>query len=136
MLETKTIMIVDDEREICESVGFRLHCSGYTVTSAYDGQDALEKIVEQRPDAIILDSRMPRKDGMSTLIELKSRLETQHIPIVMMSASVIDKGKALDAGARFFIAKPYKAADLLDAVRLSLSESVLESPAKNCKAIY
>ncbi len=126
MLENITIMIVDDDREICDSVRFRLHRSGYCVTSACDGQDALEKISVQRPDAVIMDSRMPRRDGMSALIELKSRRDTQHIPVVMVSASVIDKSKALDAGARFFIAKPYNAADLLHAIRVSLSERLPE----------
>ena len=115
-------MVVDDDSEIRESVRLRLLCSGYKVTTAVDGQDAIEQINSRPPDAVVMDSRMPRTDGMAALIALKSQPETNRIPIVIISASIVDKRRALDAGARFFVAKPYKAADLLDAISVSLSE--------------
>lgn len=126
MLDTKTIMVVDDDREIRNSVMLRLAGSGYRVTSAVDGQDAIDQIDLHPPHAVIMDSRMPRKDGMAALIELKKRSDTQQIPVVMISASVIDRRRALDAGARFFIPKPYKATDLLEAVYVSINEQRLE----------
>lgn len=122
MLDPKTVMVVDDDSEIRDSVILRLTSSGYSVTSAVDGQDAIDQIMMHHPHVVIMDSRMPRKDGMAALIELKTRADTQDIPVVMISASVIDKRRALDAGARFFIAKPYKSSDLLNAIHVSLRE--------------
>ncbi len=95
--------------------------------SAEDGQDALEKIDLQKPDAIVMDLRMPRTDGLSALISIKMRSDTSHIPVVMVSASVVDKRKALEAGARFFISKPYNSCDLLDAIEVSLTEASQKS---------
>jgi CheY-like chemotaxis protein len=100
----------------------RLQFAGYSVKSAEDGQDALNKIDLHEPDAIVMDLRMSRMDGLSALNSLKMRPNTSHIPVVMVSASVIDKRRALDAGARFFISKPYNSCDLLDALEVSLSE--------------
>jgi len=105
----------------------RLQFAGYSVISAEDGQDALSKIDLQKPDAIVMDLRMPRTDGLSALISLKSRSDTSHIPVVMVSASVVDKLKALEAGARFFISKPYSSCDLLAAIEVSIKEVSQES---------
>ena len=105
----------------------RLQFAGYSVMSADDGQDALNKIDLQKPDAIVMDLRMSRMDGLSALNSLKMRPNTSHIPVVMVSASVIDKRRALEAGARFFISKPYNSCDLLDALEVSLSEASKES---------
>ena len=127
MFDAKKIMVVDDDCEIRSVAVMRLTIAGYSVSSATDGQDALDKINLQKPDAIVMDLRMPRRDGLSALMSLKTRLDTQHIPVVMVSASVVDRRQALDAGARFFIAKPYNANDLLDAIEVSLTEAAQES---------
>ena len=107
----------------------RLQFAGYSVMTAEDGQDALNKIDLQQPDAIVMDLRMSRMDGLTALSSLKMRPDTSHIPVVMISASVIDKRRALEAGARFFISKPYNSCDLLDALEVSLSEASQESRA-------
>lgn len=122
MISIKTIMVIDDEIEIRDIAAMRLSLAGYKVTKASDGQDALDKLCIEMPDAIVMDSRMPRKDGMTVLTELKLRSDTCHIPVVMLSANLVDKRRALDGGARFFIAKPYKAADLLEAILVSMNE--------------
>lgn len=122
LMNAKTILVIDDEIEIRDVAAMRLCMAGYKVTQAIDGQDALDKLSIEMPDAIVMDSRMPRKDGMVVLTELKRRADTCHIPVVMLSASLIDKRRALDNGARFFIAKPYKGADLLEAIRVSMNE--------------
>ena len=122
MFNSKSILVVDDDHEIRNATMMRLQFSGYSVTSAVDGQDALDNIELQKPDAIVMDLRMPRMDGLAALISLKIRSDTSHIPVVMVSASVVDKRKALDAGARFFISKPYSSRDLLAAIEVSLLE--------------
>jgi CheY-like chemotaxis protein len=76
--------------------------------------------VANRPDLILLDVRMPGKDGLATLSDLKHRSDTCSIPVVMVSASVIDQEAALNAGARFFIRKPYSGATLMQAVRAAI----------------
>lgn len=125
MFDSRRVLVVDDDREIRDIATMRLEAAGYDVTSAIDGQDGIDMISKQMPDVIVMDLRMPRKDGMGMLTELKARIDTKQIPVVMLSASVIDERLALDAGARFFLSKPYKGADLLSAVRVSLSESVV-----------
>ena len=125
MFDSRRVLVVDDDREIRDIATMRLEAAGYDVTSAIDGQDGMDMISKQMPDVIVMDLRMPRKDGMGMLTELKARIDTKQIPVVMLSASVIDERRALDAGARFFLSKPYKGADLLSAVRVSLSESVV-----------
>ena len=122
MFNSKSILVVDDDHEIRNATMMRLQFSGYSVTSAVDGQDALDNIELQKPDAIVMDLRMPRMDGLSALNSLKARSDTSHIPVVMVSASVVDKRKALEAGARFFISKPYNSCDLLAAIEVSLIE--------------
>ena len=118
----KRVLVVDDDYEIRIAMVMRLQFAGYAVLSAEDGQDALDKISLHKPDAIVMDLRMPRRDGLSALISLKTRSETTHIPVVMVSASVVDKRKALEAGARFFVSKPYNSCDLLAAIEVSLIE--------------
>jgi len=122
VFNSKSILVVDDDHEIRNATIMRLQFSGYSVTSAEDGQDALDAIDLQKPDAIVMDLRMPRTDGLSALNSLKARSDTSHIPVVMVSASVVDKRKALEAGARFFVSKPYNSCDLLAAIEVSLIE--------------
>jgi DNA-binding response OmpR family regulator len=65
---------------------------------------------------------MPHKDGLAALCELQKREDTKHIPIVMLSASLIDQQRALDAGAAFFMTKPYAHAKLIAAVKAALRD--------------
>ena len=76
-----------------------------------------------RPAAIALDVRMPRMNGLVALGKLQHDERTKHIPIVMLSASVVDQQAALDAGARYFLTKPYQPTTLLTAVERAISEN-------------
>ena len=90
--------------------------------AAADGEEGVQRAVADRPDAIVLDVRMPKKDGMTALAELQEQDETRHIPVVMLSASVVDQQRALEAGARFFLTKPYQGRDLLSAVSAAIDK--------------
>lgn len=79
-------------------------------------------VAESRPDAIVMDVRMPRMDGLTALAELKADPDTRDIPVVMLSASLPDQKEALDRGARFFLRKPYGGQALIEAVRSSLPQ--------------
>lgn len=119
----KRILIVDDDREIVSVMNLRLHSAGYETVTAHNGDDALTAVLKNRPDAIVLDVRMPGRNGLDTLAVLQRQEETRTIPVVMLSASLPDKRAALESGARFFLSKPYNGQELKAALR-----SALESP--------
>jgi two-component system response regulator MprA len=111
---------VDDEPEVRAGVSRWLSRAGFTSTSASDGCEVWSALQSDPPDAIVLDVRMPRQDGFTTLREVQSNVRTRRIPIIVLSASMIDGRRALDLGARFFISKPYVGQDLVDAIRVAL----------------
>jgi DNA-binding response OmpR family regulator len=80
------ILVVDDDPDLVETVAMMLESKGCDVGRAYDGVEGEESIKERRPDLIILDVMMPRKDGYVLCGELKSRDETREIPVVLLTA--------------------------------------------------
>ena len=116
MVPKKNVLIVDDDPQVRLSVAHRLEGMSYATRTASNGRQALNDAGARRPDIIILDIRMPGIDGIRVLRELKERDATKDIPVIMLSASVLDKRRALAAGARFFISKPYRGSDLVAAV--------------------
>ncbi|HEY5315724.1 MAG TPA: response regulator [Pirellulales bacterium] len=122
MPKPQKVLIVDDDREIVLGTALRLRSAGYEAVSAFDGRGGIAAARQQHPDATILDVRMPQMDGLEMIRELKEHEDTRHIPVVMLSASLRDKRRALDAGARFFLTKPCRSADLLEAVTAAIAE--------------
>jgi two-component system, OmpR family, alkaline phosphatase synthesis response regulator PhoP len=80
------ILVVDDDPDLVETVAMMLESKGCDVGRAYDGVEGEASIKERRPDLIILDVMMPRKDGYVLCGELKSRDETREIPVVLLTA--------------------------------------------------
>ncbi len=109
----RTILIVDDDEEIVRGAVVRLRAAGYQTRTAFNGAEALASLRHTRPDAILLDVRMPIVDGLTVLKELQADRDTYWVPVIMLSASLWDQRKALNAGARFFLAKPYRGSELL-----------------------
>lgn len=118
--QCKTVLVVDDDATVAAGTAMRLKASGYETRLAADGKLALESISEQVPDLIIMDVRMPRLDGISALRRIRANEHTSEIPVVILSASMQDEEVALDAGASFFIKKPYRGADLLEAAECAM----------------
>jgi CheY-like chemotaxis protein len=114
------ILLVDDEEEIRRSASVWLSAAGFETSFARDGVEGVAIATKAPPDAVVMDVRMPRKDGLSALAELKQQSATRHIPIVMLSASLVDKNRALDAGATFFLTKPYQGSKLVEAVKAAI----------------
>jgi len=118
----------------------RLRAAGYQTLAAYDGDEGCAAAVRHHPHAIVLDVRMPRVDGLSTLVWLRNSADTKDIPIVMASASLVDQQAALDSGARFFLSKPYQAKTLLAALSEAIREAsttevlptLVNDPARHC----
>ena len=119
----RRILLVDDDDDIRQGASLRLQAAGYQPITACCGEEAVAAAVENRPDAIVLDVRMPRMDGLTALAQLQQGEDTKHIPVVMLSASVGDRQASLEAGARFFLDKPYQGKTLLAAVETAIAES-------------
>jgi signal transduction histidine kinase len=100
------ILLVDDDPQILLSLSLRLRSEGYDVTSACGGREGIEAAMRSRHDAVLLDMRMPDLDGLSTLAALVQHPQTAATPVIMLSASLRDRQRALDMGARFYLDKP------------------------------
>lgn len=115
---TKTILLVDDESDILDFVGYNLRKEGYLVITSDNGRDALAKAEKNLPDLIILDIMMPEMDGIETCKELKRIPSLQNSLIVFFTARNEDFTQilSLDAGGDDFITKPIKPAVLVSKV--------------------
>jgi len=85
-MSKKYVLIVDDDPDMVETVGIMLESRGYEVGKAYDGIEGDELIKERRPDLLVLDVMMPRKDGYTLCAELKRKHETRDMPIILLTA--------------------------------------------------
>ena len=86
MSEKQLVLVVDDDPDLVESVSMKLESENFNVAKAYDGVEALDKIKEERPDLIILDVMMPRKNGYELCDELKKSEEYKDIVVVLLTA--------------------------------------------------
>ena len=114
--EPKTILLIDDDPDLQVGAAARLRAAGYVTTLANNGRQGVDAAIDTRPDAIVMDIRMPQCDGLEALRELKMREDTKDIPIIMLSACVAARQSALDQGAKYFISKPYEGRLLLAAI--------------------
>lgn len=114
------ILVVDDEHSIVELLKYNLENSGYEVKEAYDGEEALNMVSQERFDLIILDLMLPKIDGIEVCKRLKE--EYFHIPIIMLTAksSEADKVLGLNIGADDYITKPFSVKELIARVNALL----------------
>ena len=85
-MSDKYILVVDDDPDLVETVAMMLESKGCEVGKAYDGIEGEEAIKKRRPDLVILDIMMPRKDGYVLCAELKANEETRDIPVILLTA--------------------------------------------------
>jgi len=118
----KKILIVDDNVDSRELVVKILKHSGYQTVEAVDGEDALEKAVEERPDLILMDRSLPKIDGYEVTRRLKSQKALKDTPIVALTAHAMrgDREKALEAGCEGYISKPINVRALPEQVKAYL----------------
>ena len=111
------ILVVDDDQAVRDSLARSLQYSGYEVTAAGDGLEALARLSALRPDAVIMDVMMPRLDGLETTRMLRST--GNDVPILVLTArdAVGDRVDGLDAGADDYMAKPFALDELLARLR-------------------
>lgn len=114
---TPVVLVVDDDRSIVDLLSHTLKQRGYTVMGAYDGREAMAAVQRTKPDAILLDLRMPVMDGYAVLEQLKTSEETVDIPIVIMSAYPIDRERAAVLSlASDRVSKPFDVEDFVTRV--------------------
>jgi len=121
MAEERTIrvLVVDDEVYVVSMLVDLLTESGCVVTTADDGYMALQRVMEQRPDVIVLDFRMPHLDGIAAAKRLKAHPEFSSVPIVGLTALVDEqtRQRAMEAGIDVLLYKPAEPSEIVRAVR-------------------
>jgi two-component system alkaline phosphatase synthesis response regulator PhoP len=119
------ILIAEDERDIRELVVFSLKFGGFEVLEVSNGLEAVEVAVQEKPDLIIMDVRMPKMTGYEACKELKNRRETANIPIVFLSAKGQEPEikQGLELGAEEYILKPFAPDELSRRVASILNRS-------------
>jgi len=120
------ILVVDDDKEIVELLSIYIHNEGYDVVKAYDGKEAITKIVTIPDiDLMILDLMMPQMDGMQVVKEI--RKESQ-IPIIMLTAKTtdMDKIQGLVAGADDYVTKPFNPLEVMARIKSLLRRSNMQ----------
>ena len=110
---TATILVVDDDPLIQMTIGGILEDEGYTVVGAGDGLEALARLAELRPAAILLDITMPRMDGYAFATELARRGLREAVPVIVLTADGRAAEKAAQLGADGYLAKPFTLPTLL-----------------------
>src|SRR4029077_7013635 len=116
------ILLVDDEQSIQTLLSYPLRKDGYQVTSAEDGQEALQRFAEARFDLVILDLMLPKLDGVEVCRQLRSRSQ---VPIIMLTAkgSETDKVAGLEVGADDYITKPFSMREFRSRIKAALRRS-------------
>ncbi len=113
------ILVVDDERLIVDSVKYGLQKEGYAIVTAFDGEQGVEKVRDEKPDLILLDIQLPKKDGWAVCREVR---QISRVPIIMLTArsEEADKVLGLELGADDYLSKPFSMRELLARVRAAL----------------
>jgi two-component system KDP operon response regulator KdpE len=117
------VLVVDDERAIRRYLHAALNAQGYTVYEASNGQEALNAVVTDKPDLVILDLGLPDLDGVEVTRRLR---EWTQIPIIILSVREQEEDKiaALDAGADDYLTKPFSSGELMARIRVAMRRSM------------
>ena len=116
----KKILLVEDDEKVVDMVKFRLQANSYDVEVAYDGEEGLAKAISFKPDLILLDLMLPKKEGLEVLRDLRmSDSSLREVTVIILSA-LKDTSKIIKAeelGAVDYIMKPYEVKDLLELIK-------------------
>ena len=119
---SESVLVVDDDPDVARFVEVNLRSAGYDVTVASDGEEALERALELRPDLVLLDVMMPKLDGFEVAQRLRRDPRTSSSSIIMLTAKALsaDKVLGLSSGADDYIIKPFDPVELLARVKGTL----------------
>ncbi len=115
----KSILVVDDEPRMVQSIQLHLEIEGFQVISASNGFQAVEKVVRDTPDLVILDVMMPEMDGLATLKKIR---EVSQVPVIFLSVKgeEFDRVRGLDLGADDYMTKPFSPRELISRIKAVL----------------
>ena len=121
---TRTVLLVDDEPNIILSLEFLIEQAGYEVRVARDGEAALKSIEERRPDLILLDVMLPKRDGFDVCERIRANPAWNDIRIVMLTAKGQDseREKGLALGADAYITKPFSTREAMEQIKRFLDD--------------
>ena len=116
------ILVADDDELMIALIGAHIGAAGHTLAFAADGREALARVAERQPDALILDAVMPVLGGLDVLRHLRADPATASLPVLMLSArqGEDDVGAFLQAGASEYLAKPFSAPELVMRLEMML----------------
>lgn len=122
-----TIYVVEDDRNIREIESFTLKNVGYQVEDFECAKDFFDRLVEKKPDLVLLDVMLPDEDGLEIVKKMRAKPDTRQIPVIMVTAKTteLDKVKGLDMGADDYMTKPFGVMELISRVKALLRRSGL-----------
>ena len=130
------LLIVEDEKELCDTIAKSLYAAGYEVDTCYNGDDALDYVLAEDYDLIVLDLNLPGRDGMDILRELRQTNDETKVIILSARSQIADKVEGLDAGANDYMEKPFHLQELEARIRsLTRRKFVQKDVCLHCGAI-
>ena len=128
-MAAKKILIVDDDKNICELLRLYLEKEGYETKLAYDGEIAFTVFNEWKPDLVLLDIMMPKQDGWETCRKMRA---INDVPIIMLTAKgeTFDKVLGLELGADDYVVKPFDAKEVVARIKAVLRRTSAAVPAE------
>ena len=119
------VLIIEDERDIADLIGFNLERAGFEVIKAHDGIEGTNMALHQSPDLLILDLMLPGKDGFSVFKEIRRDARTRDVPVIMLTAraQTEDRIRGLELGADDYLTKPFSPKELMLRVQAVLKRS-------------
>ena len=123
-MEKNRILVVEDEESLLKLESILLSSKGYNVTGVMDGKSALEEVILNKPDLVLLDIMLPEMDGFEVCRQIKENPETRHIPVVMLTAkkNSLDVARGQQVGSDAYITKPFKSPKVLDTIQELLAQ--------------
>ena len=118
-MSVQKILVVDDSWTELTMIATPLRNSGFEVVTAVDGNEAVEKVLKERPNCIVLDVVLPKQNGFQLCRKLKNSDYTRHIPIILLTSknTPVDKSWGLRQGADMYMTKPFNTDELVANVR-------------------
>lgn len=131
---SKNILVIDDDKNICEVIKLYLQKEGYKVTLAYDGQAGLDEFSREVPALIVLDIMMPKKDGWEVLKQVR---KVSAVPVIMLTAKgeTFDKVLGLELGADDYIVKPFDPKEFIARVK-AVTRRANQHEEENSNIVY
>ncbi len=119
----KKVLIVDDEHDLVHLVKISLEKNNFSVLTAHDGEEGLDKAKSEQPDLIVLDILMPKKDGWTFMRELKATDGIKNIPVIMLTIREQLKDVFELEGVRDYVVKPFSAEELVTKINTCLKDN-------------